>query len=125
MSPPLSLVWSVLQRKQVKQGYLVALWLWLGLPTFLGQCAHSPFCVPFGSPCFGLSRVLFLDVSPPVAGLTNGRVAIPFTWTPFTWPFAIVAVAVTPLVTPLVLVTPLPLLTMLPLIDMLSQLSLC
>ena len=86
---------------------------------------HSPFCVPFGSPpCFGLSRVLFRDVSPPVAGLTNGRVAIPFTWTPFTaCPLAIVAVA-TPLVTPEVLVTPLPLLTMLPFMDMLSQLSL-
>ena len=84
---------------------------------------HSPFCVPFGSPCFGLSRVLFRDVSPPVAGLTNGRVAIPLTWTPFTWPLAIVAVA-TPFVTPEVLVTPLPLLTMLPFMDMLSQLSL-
>ena len=60
-----------------------------------------------------------------MAGLTKGRVAIPFTWTPFTaWPFAIVAVA-TPFVTPEVLVTPLPLLTMLPFMDMLSQLSLC
>lgn len=42
----------------------------------------EPFCCALVS-CFGLSNVLFLEVS-PVEGLTRGRVDIPFTWTPFT-----------------------------------------